>query len=155
MRYYSKIELILSECETVCTANDSIETGKGIHRYQSRYIQPESSQVFDQTSINSNSIKNFSFSSQYRSQKFLSILKIALIILMYYAEIVPYYSIQIYSLITNSIEGIREFSVQITLLLADLIPLTNAFFILFIHEETWQELRLCGAIWENWISRRL
>jgi hypothetical protein len=145
MRYYSNMELILSECKPASSNDSSIEAGKDIQTYQSSHTQSESSQISNKTS---------SLSNTYKSQKFLPILKITLIILMYYVGLMPYYSIQAYLSITNNTEQISEFSEQITLLLEDLIPLTNTFLILFIHEETWQELRLCGAIWENWVRGR-
>jgi hypothetical protein len=145
MRYYSKMELVLAERGEASSTNISIETSKNIQSYQPSHVQSENSQKSDKTS---------SLTSVYKSQKFSPILKIALIILMYFVEIVPYYSIQIYSSITNNTERISKLSVQITFLLVNSIPLTNTFLILFIHEETWQELRLCGAIWENWIRRK-
>jgi hypothetical protein len=145
MRYYSKMEIVSSEFGSTSSTNSSIETGKDIQAYQSSHAQSDSSQKPNKASPLTNT---------YKSQQFLPILKIALIILIYYVEIVPYYSIQTYSSITSNTERVSELNVQITLLFADLIPLTNAFFILFIHEETWQELRLCGAIWENWIRRK-
>jgi hypothetical protein len=142
MRYYSKMELILSEFESASSTNSSIETSKDIQAYQSSHAQSESSQKSDKTS---------SLTNPYKPQKFLPILKITLIILMYFIEILPYFSIQAYLSITNNTEQISELTVQITLLLVDFIPLTNTFLILFIHEETWQELRLWGVVWGNWI----
>ncbi|KXN66432.1 hypothetical protein CONCODRAFT_11740 [Conidiobolus coronatus NRRL 28638] len=155
MRYYSKMELVLSECEAACSANSNIETSKDIQAYPLSPIQSESSQNSDKTSINSCSLKTFSLADTVKSQKFLPMLKVTLIILIYYIELLPYYSIQTYFSITNKLEGISELGVQVTLMLLDLTPLTNTFLILFIHEETWQELRLWGVVWSNWIKRRL
>jgi hypothetical protein len=142
MRYYSKMKIVLSECGSTSSVNSSIETSKDIQAYQSLNSQSENPQKPNKFS---------SLTNTYRFQKFLPILKIASIIIMYFVELMPYYSIQIYLSITNNTEQISELSVQITLLLADFIPLTNTFLILFIHEETWQELRLLGVVWGNWI----
>ncbi|KXN66541.1 hypothetical protein CONCODRAFT_11585 [Conidiobolus coronatus NRRL 28638] len=155
MRYYSKMELVLSEREATCSTNSSIETGKGIQAYPLSPAQSESPQNSDKTSIKSCSLNTFSLTNTVKSQKFLPLLKVTLIILIYYIELLPCYSIQIYLSITNNTEGVSELGVQITLLLADSIPLTNTFLILFIHEETWQELRLWGVVWTSWIKKRL
>jgi hypothetical protein len=146
MRYYSKMKLILSECGEACNTSINMETGKNTQTYQYSHSQSGSSQNSGNTS---------SLTNTPESQKFLPILKIASIILMYFFEIVPYFSIQAYLSITNNTEKIKELSVHIALLILDLIPLTNTFLLLFIHEETWKEVRLWGAIWGNWIRKKL
>ncbi|KXN66540.1 hypothetical protein CONCODRAFT_11584 [Conidiobolus coronatus NRRL 28638] len=148
------MELVLNECGADFSTNDSIEFGKDIQMYGSRQTQSESSHNSDKASISLYSMETSSLTNTFKFQKFLSILKISLIILIYNLEIIPYYSIQTYFSIINNTEGISELSVQVALLLADLIPLTNTFLILFIHEETWQELRLWVVVWGNRVKKR-
>ncbi|KXN66430.1 hypothetical protein CONCODRAFT_11738 [Conidiobolus coronatus NRRL 28638] len=96
------------------------------------------------------------FLNAIRKRKINSMIKIGVIITIFFIQLAPWNTQQLVISIFPSISLNQNLS-QFFLFLTNMIPLTNTFLVLFFHEETHQELKFIRLLWfrrfKNFLGR--